>query len=292
MGDLETQTLPDLIELCQQTLHWQPNATQTSQFQQLYQQVLAANRQFNLTRITEPIEFWEKHLWDSLRGVAPLWPEFRKWEAKGGAGEIKAPVETLQATSENAAQGRSDYHHNPIAYRPLPVAPKVIDIGTGAGFPGIPIAIAQPDWSLTLLDATRKKITFLDRLLPQLAIEHATPLIGRVEQIAHMPQHREAYDLALIRAVGSAATCAEYALPLVKVGGWAILYRGQWTLAEAKVLHSAVAQLGGQIEAVEAFTTPLSQSKRHCIFLRKVEVTAAKFPRAVGLPAKLPLAND
>jgi hypothetical protein len=97
--------LPALLDLWQETLHWQPSSLQQSQFQSLYQQILQGNRQFNLTRITEPEEFWEKHLWDSLRGIAslPLTPE--------------------------------------------PDALKVLDIGTGAGFPGLPIAIAQPSWT-------------------------------------------------------------------------------------------------------------------------------------------------
>ncbi|MBD2022423.1 16S rRNA (guanine(527)-N(7))-methyltransferase RsmG, partial [Leptolyngbya sp. FACHB-36] len=171
---MQTPILPEMDELWQQTIVWKPSPEQQRQFQRLYEAVLEGNRQLNLTRITEPQEFWEKHLWDSLRGIRDL----------------------LQVDSPQRA----------------------IDIGTGAGFPGIPIAIAQPTWTVTLLDSTRKKIAFVDRLLEELEIKTATALVGRVEQVGHDPAHRQQYDLALIRAVATANVCAEYALPLLKLG--------------------------------------------------------------------------
>ena len=120
--------LPQMNELWQKTLNWQPDESQQQQFQRLYELIVEGNRSLNLTRITEPIEFWEKHLWDSLRGIVRLLP------ANNSAGENpKLPAESVQ---------------------------KVIDIGTGAGFPGLPIAIALPQLSVTLLDSTRKKLFF------------------------------------------------------------------------------------------------------------------------------------
>jgi 16S rRNA (guanine527-N7)-methyltransferase len=174
----------------------------------------------------------------------------------------------------------------------------VIDIGTGAGFPGLPIAIrscgtryaiAQPNWHITLLDSTRKKIAFIETLLSQLEIENASTLIGRAEEVGQQPQHRQAYDIALVRAVAPASVCAEYALPLLKLGGLAILYRGQWTVDETKALEPAVENLGGEIESVEEFTTPVSHSRRACLYIRKVATTPAEFPRAVGLAVQKPL---
>jgi len=237
--------LPQMSELWQSTLNWQPNAQQQLQFQNLYDLILEGNRQLNLTRITTPEEFWEKHLWDSLRGVAPL----------------------LRSDSPQ----------------------QVIDIGTGGGFPGILVAIAT-GWTVTLLDSTRKKIAFLKTLLETLEIKNAIPLCDRAEQIGQQPQQREHYDIALVRAVGPAAVCAEYALPLLQVGGLAILYRGQWTDNDTNALQLAVAQLGGRIESVAGFTTPLSQSVRHCLYLRKIAVTPQAFPRSVGIPGQSPLA--
>jgi len=238
--------LPEMVDLWQQTLNWQPTPFQQCQFQQLYELILAGNRQLNLTRIADPLEFWEKHLWDSLRGVALL----------------------LQSTATNQ---------------------RAIDIGTGAGFPGIPVAIAFGNWTVTLLDSTRKKITFLQTLLAQLGIQNATTVSVRAEDLGQQSQYRQTYDIALVRALGSASVCAEYALPLLKIGGLAVLYRGYWTESESEALASAVDQLGGAIESTERFTTPVSQSIRHCLYLRKVAATPDKFPRPVGVPAQQPL---
>lgn len=236
-----------LPEISQWQPGWQPDARQQLQFQRLYRLILEGNRQLNLTRITTPEEFWEKHLWDSLRGVAPLLSD--------------------------------------------PTRQRVIDIGSGGGFPGIPIAIARPDWSVTLLDATRKKTTFLATLLTNLDCQNATSLCDRAEQVGQTADHRQTYDLALIRAVGPAPVCAEYALPLLRIGGLAILYRGQWTASDTEALQPIVEQLGGQVESVAGFLTPLSQSVRHCLYLRKVLPTPREFPRSIGIPAQSPLSG-
>ena len=243
-----TNLLPEMAEIWQQTLNWQPTLQQQAQFQKLYELILEGNRQLNLTRITDPQEFWEKHLWDSLRGIAPL-------------------------LSENFS----------------PISPALIDIGTGAGFPGVPVTITVPNCTITLVDSTRKKISFIDNILTELALTNAKTLVGRAEEIGHHPQHKLVYDIALIRAVGPASVCAEYTLPLLKQGGLAIIYRGNWTEEETTVLHNAVNQLGGAIESIEQFTTPLSHSIRHCLYLRKVANTPPNFPRAVGVPSQKPL---
>lgn len=244
-----TNLLPEMAEIWQQTLSWQPNEQQQQKFQQLYELILLGNQQLNLTRITDTQEFWEKHLWDSLRGLAPQ-------------GKF------IPSLSENAA---------------------VIDIGTGAGFPGLPVGITMANSTITLVDSTRKKINFINETLTQLTLTNAKTLIGRAEEIGHHPQHRKTYDVALIRAVGNAAVCAEYTLPLLKQGGLAVIYRGNWTEEETKSLQNAVNQLGGVIELVDQFTTPLTNSIRHCIYLRKVVNTPASFPRAVGVPTQNPL---
>lgn len=230
--------LPELFPIWQQTLHWQPDPQQQQQFQHLYQRIWIANQTLNLTRITQPKEFWEKHLWDSLRGIVGF------LEGMG--------------TIQNPGRERSE--------QPF----RVIDIGTGAGFPGTPIAIARPDWNVTLLDSTRKKIAFLQTLLAISDLDNIIPLIGRAEHIGRQSYHRGTYDLALVRAVGTAAVCAEYAFPLLKVGGLAVLYRGQWSANDTTALKPVVEKLSGTLETVEAFTTPLSQSQRHCLYLRKV----------------------
>ncbi len=105
-------------------------------------------------------------------------------------------------------------------------------------------------------------------------LKNVTTLIGRAEAIGRQRQHRQKYDLALVRAVGKASVCAEYALPLLKPGGLAILYRGNWTNEETDALLPKLEQLGGVIESIEQFTTPLSNSIRHCLYLRMHEHTA------------------
>ena len=253
---MKYSNLPEMLEVWQQTLNWQPDANQRMLFQQLYELILEGNQQLNLTRITEPIEFWEKHLWDSLRGI-------REWEI------------------------------NPIPNPQFPIPnSRIIDIGTGAGFPGIPIAIAKPSCHVTLLDSTRKKIAFLENLISKLGIENAIALTARVEEIGQQPKYRESYDLAVIRAVAAASVCAEYALPLLKVGGLAILYRGQQIEEEVKTLPKVVEKLGGAIASIDEFTTPLSNSARHCIYLRKVSPTPAEFPRPVGTPTQKPILSN
>ncbi|HIK45099.1 MAG TPA: 16S rRNA (guanine(527)-N(7))-methyltransferase RsmG [Leptolyngbyaceae cyanobacterium M65_K2018_010] len=246
---VQTMDLPDLPEQWQASLQWQPTPTQAQQFQALYAAILAANLEVNLTRITSPEEFWEKHLWDSLQGLAP-------W--------LREPM----------ASGESL---------------RVVDIGTGGGFPGLPVALVFDHWWVALMDATRKKIAALERMSQRLGIANVSFLPERAEQVGHQPVHREAYDLALLRAVGSANTCAEYALPLVKLGGQAILYRGQWSAEEEARLVGILPRLGGDLLEVRAITTPLTQAARHNVILTKVNPTPDQFPRLPGIPAKSPL---
>jgi 16S rRNA (guanine527-N7)-methyltransferase len=230
----------------QATLGWQPTARQQTLFQQLYQTIVTTNRSMNLTRITEPTDFWEKHLWDSLRGIKPWLLE----EA-----------------------------------RPL----KLVDIGTGAGFPGLPIAIVQPTWKLTLVDSTHKKVKFIQQTVIDLGLPGVTSLSDRAEQLGHSKYYREQYDLATIRAVASLAVCAEYVLPLLKVGGTAILYRGQWTEEDDQACAHAVVMLGGQLDRVETFETPITHGARSCVYLKKVAPTIQEYPRAIGIPTQQPL---
>jgi 16S rRNA (guanine527-N7)-methyltransferase len=246
---LSIANLPKMAEIWEKTLNWQPTNLQENQFQQLYQLIIAGNRQINLTRITEPEEFWEKHLWDSLRGIAPK--------------QIFIP---------GIDRGK-----------------RIIDIGTGAGFPGLPMALIFPNSQVTLLDSTGKKIAFIETVLSALALNNVKTLLGRAEEIGQQYEHRQNYDVAVIRAVGNVSVCAEYSLPLVRKGGLAIIYRGSWSEVENESLETAVEQLGGAVELIEEFSTPLSNSTRHCLYLRKVTNTPISFPRGVGIPSQKPI---
>jgi 16S rRNA (guanine527-N7)-methyltransferase len=254
---MKDEVLPDLLELWQH-FQWQPSDRVLSEFQQLYRIILEGNQKQNLTRITDPREFWEKHLWDSLLGVAPfIFPDYS--------------LPLLNKAS-------------------LPATDlKMIDVGSGAGFPGLPIAIASPTSAISMVDSTRKKIAFIHWAISQLNLSNAHGLVSRAEVLGKQSAYREQYDLALIRAVGQASVCAEYVLPLVKVGGFAILYRGHWQESETIALSSAVAQLGSEITLIQQAITPLSQSIRHCLYLYKHSPTPNKFPRQVGIPNQQPL---
>lgn len=241
-------TLPDLDEQWQTSLGWSPNPLENSLFKQLFAQICEANRQFNLTRITEPEAFWEKHLWDSLSLVL------------------------LGKDCLDLSQ--------PLG---------IIDIGTGGGFPGMPIAIALPHCAVTLLDATRKKIQFLQTLATELALKNVETYLGRAEAIGQDRLYRETFDLALLRAIADPSICAEYALPLLNLGGTAILYRGHWSQEEENRLIIALTELGGELTAVKALTTPLTQSTRHGIYIKKMAPTPLHYPRAIGIPSQYPL---
>jgi 16S rRNA (guanine527-N7)-methyltransferase len=227
-------SLPQMNEIWQQTLNWQPSSKQQAQFQQLYELIVAGNQKLNLTRITAPEEFWEKHLWDSLRGISS--------------------VHNSQFTIHNLINSEL----------------RIIDIGTGAGFPGIPVAIALPLTEVILLDATQKKIAFLNSLIAEMNLQNTRTIVGRAENINQQPQQYQNYDLVLVRAVAAADVCTNYALPFLKSEGLAVLYRGNWTVEEEKTLETTVKKLSGKIENIEKFTTPLSHGVRHCIYLRKL----------------------
>ncbi|NJM22239.1 MAG: 16S rRNA (guanine(527)-N(7))-methyltransferase RsmG [Richelia sp. RM2_1_2] len=244
-----TFCLPQMIDIWEKTLDWKPSLEQQELFQCLYKLIVQGNRQLNLTRITDPEDFWEKHLWDSLRGIKFL---------ISGEG-----IDTKKV--------------------------KIIDLGTGAGFPGIPVAIVVKNSTVNLVDSTKKKINFIDSILPVLNLNNTFATTCRAEEIGRDSQHRETYDMALIRAVASVSACAEYTLPLLKLGGLAVIYRGNLTDQEISNMENAVEQLGGVIESIEQFHTPISNSDRHCLYLRKVASTPAKFPRSVGVPAQRPL---
>lgn len=281
-------TLPTLPELWQTTLGWQPTPAQQEQFQKLYTYLLDGNQRLNLTRITDPEAFWEKHLWDSMSGLVGV----REWglgirQGERGGGLENALEDSLKDSLKGSLEDALE-----DALEDSPQSPplfRLIDIGTGAGFPGIPAALTLPLAQVVLLDSTRKKLAFLATVLTQLGIGNAQTLCDRAEAVGQNPQHRERYDGALLRAVAPVAVCAEYALPLLKLGGVAVLYRGQWSEAETAALAPVLKILGGELEAIAPFTTPISRAARHCLYLRKTAPTPAEFPRPVGIPSQKPL---
>ncbi|MGI0479540.1 16S rRNA (guanine(527)-N(7))-methyltransferase RsmG [Geminocystis sp. CENA526] len=166
---------------------------------------------------------------------------------------------------------------------------KIIDIGTGGGFPGIPISIVFPDAELTLMDSVAKKINFIKEVAKKLNLTNINTLVDRAEAIGQDQNHRKHYDFAVIRAVAEISVCLEYSLPLLKIGGIAILYRGNITEEEKLKIEEVSHKLGGKLMKITNQNTPLQNHIRHCIYIEKVKLTAKKYPREIGKPTKSPL---
>ena len=169
--------------------------------------------------------------------------------------------------------------------RPL----KIVDVGSGAGFPGVPLKIVQPDLSLTLLEATEKKVRFLEHLVGSLELENVTVLHARAEEAGQKVPHRSGYNVAVARAVAALPVLAEYLLPFVRVGGTAIAQKGQYPAQELQAATNAVATLGGVIKQVVSVNIAELDGERHLICIQKVTSTPRQYPRRTGVPAKKPL---
>ncbi len=171
----------------------------------------------------------------------------------------------------------------------LPKA-KVIDVGTGAGFPGMPLLILRPDLEMTFLDALNKRILFLQDALQRLGLKAQT-LHARAEDAARMPDHREMYDTAVSRAVASAAVLQELTLPFVKTGGLAIAWKGPGVQEEMTAAKRAAFVLGGAVRGVEPAPVPRRDDWAHCLLITdKTGKTPKTYPRKAGTPNKKPLA--
>lgn len=165
----------------------------------------------------------------------------------------------------------------------------LIDVGTGAGFPGLPIKIVRPDIRLTLLDSLQKRIAFLDTVVADLSLEEVVTVKDRAEDAAHNPQLRERFDLATARAVAALPVLAEYVLPFVRVGGLMIAMKGQ-KQEEIVEAGQAIRLLGGHLESIQELTLTGSDMHRTLVLIRKISPTPTRYPRKAGLPERRPLA--
>lgn len=166
---------------------------------------------------------------------------------------------------------------------------KVIDIGTGAGFPGIPLKIVFPQIELTLLDSLQKRLKFLQEVINQLELGEVELIHGRAEDFCKPSMKREQYDLCVSRAVANLATLSELCLPYVKVGGKFIPYKSEKAEEEVKAAKKAIALLGGEVKDQIEFELPESNIGRTLVVIEKKNATPKKYPRKAGMPAKEPL---
>ena len=175
------------------------------------------------------------------------------------------------------------------AYIDLTGPKRVIDVGTGAGFPGIPLKIMFPDLEILLLDSLNKRVVFLQETIELLKLKKISAVHGRAEEAAMKKEYREQYDYCLSRAVSNLATLAEYCLPFVKKNGLMVSYKSGDVQNEVQNSLKAIGILGGNLEAVEMFRLPESDIERSLIKIRKERNTPMKYPRKAGTPQKEPL---
>jgi 16S rRNA (guanine527-N7)-methyltransferase len=166
---------------------------------------------------------------------------------------------------------------------------RVIDVGSGAGFPGLPIKIICPSVKVTLLEATGKKVAFLEHIVRDLKLEGVTLINERAETLGQISVHREQYDWALARAVASMASLAEYLLPLCKIGGHCLAMKGESAAQEMADAQHAINVLGGRIVQLTPVELPTVAETHYLIDIEKVAATPPRFPRRPGMPVKKPL---
>lgn len=164
----------------------------------------------------------------------------------------------------------------------------IIDVGTGAGFPGIPVKVQMSELKLTLLDSLQKRIGFLDEVIKTIGLKDARTIHSRAEDAGHNKTHREKYDIATARAVAALPVLCEYCLPFVKVGGIFLAMKGHVD-EELDDSKAAIAKLGGSVEKVEKFVLPGTDMDRAVVVIRKLRPTPLTYPRQAGKPSKDPI---
>lgn len=225
---------------------------QLATFDAYYHALLAWNEKFNLTAITSFQEVQTRHFVDSLSVLRV--DEARHALARPGAAAI--------------------------------------DVGAGAGFPGLPLKIVFPTLRLTLLESTGKKVTFLEHVIARLELNDTRAIKARAEELAHDPDHRGSYDVALARAVADMAVLAEYTLPFLRAGGWLVAQKGEGAAAEASAAAGAIETLGGKLRRVVPVDLPDLPATYALVAVEKVSATPKDYPRRPGVPSKRPLGRS
>ena len=245
-------TTMDLLHTGSNQLGIPLSEEQIAQFESYYHELVDWNQKFNLTAITDYTEVQIKHFLDSLAALPLI-------------------AEELNMTL------------------PFSNALDMIDVGTGAGFPSVPLKIVAPSLRLTLLDGTAKKIRFLQHLVGMLALDNVTIVQGRAEELGRQSVYREQFDIVTGRAVASLNTLVEYLLPLARLGGLVVIYKGGGAADEFMAARKAIDMLGGETVRFAPVEVPFLEQKRFVLLLKKVKHTPGLYPRGQGLARKKPL---
>lgn len=172
---------------------------------------------------------------------------------------------------------------------PLKKGTSLLDVGAGAGFPGIPLLICCPGIKITMIEAAAKKVNFLKQAIKELRLENIEAVHARAEDFGRDKNHREKYDVVVSRAVAALAVLAEYCLPPLRVGGLFVAMKGPKLQEEIKAAENALVLLGGEIRKIVAVKLPFTGDERKLVLIGKIRVTAEIYPRRAGIPTKNPL---
>lgn len=224
---------------------------QMEQFFQYYEKLVETNRVMNLTAITEEADVVEKHFLDSLLLKRALERAWIDWEEGTGY--------------------------------------SLIDVGTGAGFPGIPLKIAFPELQVVLLDSLNKRVGFLNEITAALGLSGIRAFHGRAEDYGRNPEYREQFDFSVSRAVANLSTLSEYCIPFVKLGGYFIPYKSGKAREEIEDAKLAIKKLGADLEKPVILRLPGTDVDRTFVPVKKLGITPKRYPRKAGMPAKEPI---
>jgi 16S rRNA (guanine527-N7)-methyltransferase len=244
-------------------------------FSTYYEELISWNTHTNITAITEKQDVIIKHFLDSLTIIPYLNPQPHNIYPHSVSDIASSSVHDSNSLIE---QVTPDTSSNIL---------KLIDIGTGAGFPGIPLKIVKPELEVTLLEPIGKKVEFLKHIVQTLHLEHIQAINGRAEELGQNPHYRGQFDIVTARAVAHLSTLAEYALPLLKVGGMLICQKNR-SDEELKEAEQAITELGGTLKTQIPVSIP-ELAERSIIVIEKVAPTPEKYPRRTGVPSKKPL---
>lgn len=247
-----TDTFYSRLKEQAEALGIQLSDTQIEQLFTYYEMLVETNKVMNLTAITEESEVVTKHFIDSMAIV-------------------KAVVKNENVSRETLS-GKT-----------------LIDVGTGAGFPGLVLKIVFPELKVTLSDSLQKRLRFLGDVIAKLGLQEVETIHGRAEDLGHQKNLRESFDFSTSRAVANMSTLSEYDLPFVKKDGYFIAYKAGEVGEELTAAESAIRKLGGKLEQEVEYMLPESDIRRSLITIRKAKETPKTYPRKAGTPAKDPL---